>query len=138
MLQALQHIIPPELLSDEEEIYVYRVSSAHTHVHTQRHTFTHAYKHTHTDIPADCFPSDPGDGGFQGDRWTHRPEALCCGRKPGSENSHYGVSSLGHKSNSLLASRKKCHWPPMNKNKCVCVCVCVCGCMFVCLCVCGP
>lgn len=39
VLLALKNIIPPELLSDEEEIYVYRVSVSciHTHIHTHTH-----------------------------------------------------------------------------------------------------
>lgn len=34
VLLALKNIIPPELLSDEEEIYVYRVCCLYTHILT--------------------------------------------------------------------------------------------------------
>lgn len=40
VLLALKTIIPPELLSDQEEIYVYRVDLKHTHTHTNSHPHT--------------------------------------------------------------------------------------------------
>lgn len=36
--------------------------------------------------------SDPGDGGFQGDRWTGGPAALRCDLESSTENSQHGVS----------------------------------------------
>lgn len=58
VLLALKNIIPPELLSDEEEIYVYRVGPL-LHLYTCRYKYTIIHVHIYTHTVTQPVPSEP-------------------------------------------------------------------------------
>lgn len=95
--------MPAELLSEEEEVYIYKVGfySATNSSKSLLRLFSQNTQYYSTLLFSSM--SDPGDGGLQGDRWTHRPAALCCDLQSGTENSHHGVSEAVETHSSIKA-----------------------------------